>query len=304
MTAAARELAETLLSSGARRVAFLGLAKNVGKTTALVETLAEMRRREVRIGTTSAGRDGEEFDTITGERKPRFRLWPRQLIASASSTFETASFASTELAALPFETRFGPIQIRRAEAEGEIEVIGPSTASQMGRTADFLEASGARLLLLDGAVGRRAFACARVADGIVLSIGMAAGDSLEAVLAAAGTAVELIRLPLHAEGAVTRAYDGALTEVTLRGNPPRDGETLLVEDFTAVFLSPAERRRLRNREIRLAARHAARLLAITANPTAPGRPPVPAPKLFDALRREFPETPLFDLVADLRSTEG
>ena len=31
----------------------------------------------VAAGTTSAGRDGESFDAITGEAKPRFRVWPR-----------------------------------------------------------------------------------------------------------------------------------------------------------------------------------------------------------------------------------
>ena len=195
MTAASAALTEVLLTSGARRIAFLGLAKNVGKTTALVATLAELHRRGIAAGTTSAGRDGEQFDAITGEPKPRFRLWPGQLIASAASTFDAASFPSTEIATLAFTTRFGPVMLRRAEGEGEIEVIGPSTVSQMGKTAAALEVAGADILLLDGAVGRRAFACGRVADGVVLSVGMAASDSLEGTLSAARGAVELIRLP-------------------------------------------------------------------------------------------------------------
>ncbi len=194
MTHAAAELAETLRASGARRVAFLGLAKNAGKTTALTAVLAELHRSGVVAGTTSAGRDGEEFDAITGEPKPRFRLYPGQLVASAETTFAAATFPVSELATLPFSTRFGPVQLRRAEGEGEIEVIGPSTASQLARTAAALEAAGAELVLLDGAVGRRAFAAGRVSDGIVLSVGMSAGETLPAVLAAAASAVELIQL--------------------------------------------------------------------------------------------------------------
>ncbi len=191
---AAAELAESLRASGARRIAFLGLAKNAGKTTALTAVLAALHQSGIVAGATSAGRDGEEFDAITGEPKPRFRLYPGQLVASAASTFESASFPVAELATLPFPTRFGPVQLRRAEGEGEIEVIGPSTASQLARTAAALEAAGAELVLLDGAVGRRAFAAGRVCDGIVLSVGMSAGETLPAVLAAAASAVELIRL--------------------------------------------------------------------------------------------------------------
>ena len=67
MTRAAAALAQSLRSSGARRIAFLGLAKNAGKTTALTAVLAELHRLGVVAGATSAGRDGEEFDAITGE---------------------------------------------------------------------------------------------------------------------------------------------------------------------------------------------------------------------------------------------
>ncbi len=300
MTAAAA-LADTLLRSGARRVAFLGLAKNVGKTTALVAALAELHRRGVVAGTTSAGRDGESFDAITGEAKPRFRVHPGQLVASAASTYASASFPTSPVATLPFSTRFGLVEIRRAEGEGEIEMIGPSTASQMAATAEALESAGAGSVLLDGAIGRRAFACVRVADGIVLSVGMAAGESLEAVLSAARAAIELIRLPEAGAETGVRSVEGALTDLWLADHPPAPGDTLVAEDFTAIFLPPALRRALRERGIGLAVRRTARLLALTANPTAPARPPLPAARVFEALRREFPGVPVFDLEADLWS---
>lgn len=298
---AARELTETILRSGARRVAFLGLAKNVGKTTALVAVLGELHRAGVAGATTSAGRDGERFDAITGEAKPRFRVFPGQLVASAASTYASASFPTTPVATLPFATRFGPVEIRRAHGEGEIEVIGPSTASQMAETATALESAGAAMVLLDGAIGRRAFACARVADAIVLSVGMAAAESLESVLGVARDAVELIQLPKAEPTAPVRSVEGALTEVWLGENPPESGDVLVAEDFTAIFLSPQERRKLRELGVRLAVRRRARLLALTANPTAPARPPLPAARMFEAVRREFPEVPIFDLGADLWS---
>ena len=303
MTAAGAALAEAIRQSGARRVAFLGLAKNVGKTTALVGVLEELHRMGIAAGTTSAGRDGEEFDAITGEPKPRFHLWPGQFIASAASTYESASFPTTEVATLPFATRFGPVQLRRADGEGEMEIIGPSTASQMARTAAALEVAGAETLLLDGAVGRRAFACARVADGVVLSVGMAAGGSLESVVAAARGAVDLIRLGTPGSGAPQRTVEGALSGELLRNAPPRRGETLVAEDFTCVFLSPDERRHLAEQGATLAVRRPARLLAVTVNPTAPGRAPLPAGTFLAAIQRVIPGVRVFDLVADLRSSE-
>jgi hypothetical protein len=301
VTAAAHELAGLLVRSGARRVAFLGLAKNVGKTTALVAVLAELHRSAVPTGVTSAGRDGESFDAITGEPKPRFRIHPGQLVASAASTLAAASFASAPVRALPFSTRFGPIEIRRAGGEGEIEMIGPSTASQTAAAAAALEEAGARLVLLDGAIGRRAFACARVADGIVLAAGLAAGATLEAALGAARAASELLRLGPPAPGAEVRRVDGALTGAWLQSAAPRPGETLEAEDFASIFLDPAARSALAASRIGLAVRHPARLLAVAANPTAPVRPPMAASRFHELLAREFAGTPVFDVVADLQS---
>jgi hypothetical protein len=293
-------LARTLLESGARRIAFLGLAKNVGKTTALVAILASLHRRGIAAGATSAGRDGEAYDAITGEPKPRFRIWRGQLVASAASTFDSASFPSAEIATLDFPTRFGPIMLRRADGDGELEIIGPSTVTQLAKAAGALEAAGAEVVLLDGAIGRRAFACGRLADGVVLAVGMAAGESLDAVLSAARGALELIRLGPAPAGAEVRAVDGALTGAMLRDRPPRRGETLVAQDFTAIFLSPEERRALGQEGVALAVREPARLLAVTVNPTAPARPPYPAERFHQAVAAAASPAPVFDLVAGIR----
>ena len=116
--------------------------------------------------------------------------------------------------------------------------------------------------------------------------------------------MELIRLPEAAPDARGRSVPGALTDVWLSDNPPAAGDTLVAEDFTAVFLPPVLRRALREREIGLAVRHTARLLALTGNPTAPARPPLPAARVFGALRQEFPDVPVFDLEADLWSGQA
>ncbi len=92
-----------------------------------------------------------------------------------------------------------------------------------------------------------------------------------------------------------------MTGAALRADFPSPGEALVAEDFTAIFLSPADRRELAERGVRLAVRKPARLLAVTANPTAPARPPLPAARFLEAVAREMPGVTIFDLVADLRS---
>lgn len=296
--------AEALVGAvrGIQRAAFVGLAKNVGKTTALVAAAEALSRSELIIGATSAGRDGEEFDAITGERKPRFRLWPGQLVASAADCFADSDDAFEIVERLPFRTRFGAIEIRRVRRAAAVEVVGPSTAEELARTSAALERAGAEIVLLDGAFGRRAFAGARVADGVVLSIGAAAGGITARVVARALAAVELVRLAAPASRARQRMVPGALTDAALDAIAPAEGETLVVEDFASVFLSAAALERLRKDGVALAARRPSRLLAVTTNPadpSLPGAPGLRAEELFAATAKAFPGILVVDLVAGL-----
>ena len=287
---------------GVRRAAFLGLAKNVGKTTALVAAAEALSRSDLIAGATSAGRDGEEFDAITGEPKPRFRLWPGQLVASAAACFAASDVDSEIVERLPFRTRFGSIEIRRVRRAGAVEVVGPSTAEELARTSAALERAGARVVLLDGAFGRRAFAGARVANGVVLSMGAAAGGTTERVVARALAAAELVRLPAASSAAQQRNVAGALTDAALEAIAPAQGETLVVEDFASVFLSAGALDRLRKDGIAVAARRTSRLLAVTTNPadpSVPGAGRLRAEELFAATVKAFPGVLVVDLVAGL-----
>jgi hypothetical protein len=296
---AAARLTRRLLDSGSRRVAFVGLAKNAGKTTALVAVLEELARRGVPAGATSAGRDGEDFDALTGEPKPRFRLWPGQLAASAESTFSAGALAALPLERLPFDTRFGAVVVQRISEPGELEMIGPTTASQTSQAAAALERHGARVVLLDGAFGRRAFASARVADGVVLAVGMSAGANLETVLSRARSAAELVALGPAPPGRPVRSFDGALTDESLRGMEATEGLVLVARDFASIFLTESARRALAEQGVALAVARPSRLLAVTANPSAPGRPGLPARDFFGALGEALPGAALYDLQADL-----
>ena len=63
------------LTAPVRRLAFVGLAKNTGKTVALTTLLRELAERGERVGVTSIGRDGEARDAIDRRiAKPRIHL--------------------------------------------------------------------------------------------------------------------------------------------------------------------------------------------------------------------------------------
>src|SRR6266571_8493255 len=82
-------LAHMVAQAHISRLALIGLAKNVGKTTAtnhLLETLiGENLYRAEELALTSLGLDGEATDALTGLPKPRYVPQAGLLVATAAN---------------------------------------------------------------------------------------------------------------------------------------------------------------------------------------------------------------------------
>src|SRR5438874_1858800 len=189
------------LISPARRVALVGLAKNTGKTETLAAILAEHARAGVTVGVTSIGRDGEERDVIDPRiAKPRVRLQRGSLVASTGALLRASGLVHDRLLQTEIRTPLGEVVIARLQQEGAVEVAGPSAAADVRAVSEAMADLGARQVLIDGAIDRRAASAPGVAEGLVMATGAVLGEQLEAVVAATAEAVDLARLPLFADG--------------------------------------------------------------------------------------------------------
>jgi hypothetical protein len=164
------------LIAPAQRVAVVGLAKNTGKTETLAALLRELEAARRTVGVTSVGRDGESRDVIDPHiEKPRVRLWSGSLVASTDALLR-ASGARYEL----------------------LEDIGVRTP--LGRVvravADAMLARGVELVLVDGAIDRRAASSPAVCDALVMATGAILSEQIEDVVEQTRDAVELTRLPV------------------------------------------------------------------------------------------------------------
>src|SRR5712671_5181151 len=87
-------LAYILARARIARLALIGLAKNVGKTTTtnhLLETLlAEKYYRADELALTSLGLDGEAVDALTGLPKPRYMPQAGLLVATTAELLQQA----------------------------------------------------------------------------------------------------------------------------------------------------------------------------------------------------------------------
>jgi hypothetical protein len=218
-----RSLAQSV--GDVRRVAFVGLAKNTGKTVAvgaLIEELTALRRP---LAITSIGRDGEEFDVLHPRMtKPPVRCPAATLVATTAPMLKRSGAAHRVLADTGVQTPLGRVVIARLLESARIEVAGPSTATQIGAVVEDMLELGADHAIVDGSIDRRAAAAPDVADAVVISTGAVLGEDVAEVASVTDRALGLAHLPRVRDERLRRLAEGA------------EGKTLLVhgEEVTAL----------------------------------------------------------------------
>jgi hypothetical protein len=185
-------LYDIIAGSGCRSLAVIGLVKNAGKTTVVNALMANCPRL---FGLTSLGLDGERIDHLTGLAKPRIAPPAGTLVATTQGSLERSRYAMEVLEELPFLTPLGRVVIGRAGHEGQVEVSGPTTLAELCVTIQRLQAHGAEMVLVDGAINRIGSASPRVSDGVVVATGGMVGDTLGDVLETTLATLEMLLLP-------------------------------------------------------------------------------------------------------------
>lgn len=166
----------------ARRVAFVGLAKNTGKTVAVTRLIEELDTCGRSLGITSIGRDGEEFDAIRPQiRKPPIVCPPGTLVATASPLLKRSGAAHEVLEETDVWTPVGRIVIARLLRKGKCEIAGPSSSAELRVVIEEMLALGADSVIVDGSIDRRAAAAPSIADAVVVATGAVLGSEVEDV---------------------------------------------------------------------------------------------------------------------------
>lgn len=235
-----------------RTTFIIGDDKNSGKTTFLKRALGALRERGLTLAYLSAGVDGERFDLISGAPKPLIVAEVGDyLVTSESAVAESeAEFEVVERFAK--RTVLGHLELLRTRRPGLVELVGPETNRAL---ADVLSAvrSGADpdAVLVDGAVDRVTQVSSAVPAGYVLAMRVD-GPGLQGAARRVRLALLLDGIERHEGPDDTGgcwALEGALTEGKLE-KIPGACETLVLEDFTRVFLDyPAMARLVRDRRV-------------------------------------------------------
>ncbi len=163
-------------------LAVMGMTKNTGKTVTLNFLLEQAAAAQLAVGVTSIGRDGEDHDEVFLIPKPSILVWPGTLVATARATLDRFKGKLEFIDATGINTPMGEVVIVRAAERGEMEIAGASRGADQRKVIELLRLHGARLVLLDGALGRSQHASPAIAQGVILATGAALGGSMDDVI--------------------------------------------------------------------------------------------------------------------------
>jgi len=149
----------------------LGTAKNTGKTATTSVLLEIANNRNLSVGITSIGCDGEEIDNITGLPKPRVFAKRGTIIATSDRCLKAGTAKIEKLEGTNFSTPLGNIAIGEITKEGLIVIAGPNKEDELSIIIEKLKKLGNELILVDGAINR--IIPLMKADALILATGAA-----------------------------------------------------------------------------------------------------------------------------------
>ncbi|MDO4552398.1 MAG: hypothetical protein Q4C22_02565 [Bacillota bacterium] len=200
-----RQLAEKY-----KMVSIVGMAKNAGKTTTLNYLIDQAMDWDVSLGVTSTGRDGETVDLVTGTEKPRVFADAGTIVSVPVQLYDLAQAGMEILRMTRYSTALGQMMLCRVAESGYVQIAGPPATADLRALCLEMLGLGAELVLIDGAIDRRAIADPTASDAIILATGAVLSRRMDKVVEQTLHVTELFRLPELPPGELRGKMEDAL----------------------------------------------------------------------------------------------
>jgi len=175
-------------------VSIVGLAKNAGKTVTLNYVIEKSFTEGIKLGITTTGRDGEKNDLVTNTEKPTIYVTEGVLVATSSQALLISDAKTEILATTGIKSPMGEIIIVRVRRAGDIQIAGPVSAANIKKVVRLLQSFGAELVLVDGAIDRKAASSPAITDACIMSSGAVLGRDMKTVVERTAFAVACYKL--------------------------------------------------------------------------------------------------------------
>lgn len=172
----------SILSSSLQKLAIVGLAKNVGKTTTLNWVIEEGHSLAYKLGLLSIGVDGEGQDVWDFHQKPAIKIKEGMWAASAKAALQESTARFRIIEELKPSSPLGPVYVLECIGAGKIKLAGTHMIKDIQNAIARFTEHGVTLSVIDGAYDRLSSAQEQVAPGFILCTGAALDPNLESAV--------------------------------------------------------------------------------------------------------------------------
>lgn len=183
-------LIETIKQKNYKTISIIGLAKNAGKTVALNYLIEEANNNNITLGITSTGRDGENIDLVTNTQKPSISAKEGMYVATAKKALMLSDAKVEILETTGIQTPMGEVIIVKVRQGGNVQVAGPMNTTDMKYVCKRLIYFGAEVVLVDGAIDRKAVSSPVITDACIIATGAVLSRDMKIVIEKTAHAAE------------------------------------------------------------------------------------------------------------------
>ena len=202
-------------------IGILGTAKNTGKTTTFNFLLEWSNLKNIRVGLTSIGYDGEDIDNITGLPKPRILIQKGNTIATAEQFLFSIKDKIETIEKTTVHTALGQIVIGKAKKEGLVVLAGPNKGNDLQAIIQKLKQYKIQTILVDGALNRMIplIHC----DALILTTGASRHTDIDLLVDEIESMSRVFSLPLRKNKQVSseelKMYQNNIAIIQNKKNP-------------------------------------------------------------------------------------
>lgn len=183
-------LIDTIKQKNYKTISIIGLAKNAGKTVALNYLIEEANNNNITLGITSTGRDGENIDLVTNTQKPSISAKEGMYVATAKKALMLSDAKVEILETTGIQTPMGEVIIVKVRQGGNVQVAGPMNTTDMKYVCKRLIYFGAEVVLVDGAIDRKAVSSPVITDACIIATGAVLSRDMKIVIEKTAHAAE------------------------------------------------------------------------------------------------------------------
>ncbi|HLR35336.1 MAG TPA: hypothetical protein VK071_08440 [Tissierellales bacterium] len=177
-----------------KTISIVGMAKNSGKTVTLNFLIEEAINKNITIGVTSTGRDGEPLDLVTETEKPKIFVEKGTLVATTTDLLPMGDAKVEILEVTDYRTPLGFIVIGRVKDKGYIQIAGPQRSSEIKKVSERMLQLGAEFVIIDGAIDRKSSAAPSISESTIVSTGAVLSRDINKVIEETLHLVNLFKL--------------------------------------------------------------------------------------------------------------